>query len=541
MMFFVESCLHMSSLNSPYYDECPFLVFEKIKELTVLDPNSIQIEIERINSCLKRQAENIKAEEAVCDNWYSETYENETEFRKDIIEATGDNDEKVSLDILNKLIIKYVSKSTVTFIKYTDNLHPEEERAFLSTDLGTVSKLEIKYLIKYAHLYLRKGEMKSLLFESSFYNGTTLLLSLLEILFKLNFSCLKRLRFGSGDDSCISDEKRGLLIDSIRRNTLVTSNLFGNGIIVKNFMDKYIPFWDKIQGVNITGSIVPFLCNEISKMNHQVYTPTYYSIDTKNKEMRRRYSNTVCKKYECLVSLFPVSDGSVFVLCLNETLDEQVHVKNFISSNKNVETPIALVKFLDDDDDQVFYDVVGIVKGTDIDCPVWDMNDLDRVAGEIKDYLSKDNIGVSINKEERSKGYSYTITMSHVIPSSLNEEGKKNYALKYLSFYDVEVYKTSPEHVFTHHVGMTRGWIEKSKETDYPEFHLDGSCLWSVMEMRSPNYSYFAGKKSTPLDVMAKYSFRGYGLPHNLKFLDREVGNYTDEYLKIPYGYSSYQ
>ena len=84
----------------------------------------------------------------------------------------------------------------------------------------------------------------------------------------------------------------------------------------------------------------------------------------------------------------------------------------------------------------------------------------------------------------------------------------REYVEKYMNTYDIEVYHCTPEHVFQHHVAFTRCYL--TCQDGKPLFTSSAEHLYSIFTLTSPNYYYFAGKKSTPVDVMYKYMVRGF-------------------------------
>jgi hypothetical protein len=80
-------------------------------------------------------------------------------------------------------------------------------------------------------------------------------------------------------------------------------------------------------------------------------------------------------------------------------------------------------------------------------------------------------------------------------------------------FREVEMYPASWPEICTHHVGMVRlaYTAARADETGaLPEFYLTASCLKSAVERSTPNYYYFASRKTTPQEIMLKYAARGY-------------------------------
>lgn len=86
-------------------------------------------------------------------------------------------------------------------------------------------------------------------------------------------------------------------------------------------------------------------------------------------------------------------------------------------------------------------------------------------------------------------------------------------------FRTVELYRTSFRNICTHHVGAVRGcytsrWSGDGEVLSPPEakFYLTASAVYTSMSGKTPNYHYFAGRKSNPQDVIVKNTLRGIGV-----------------------------
>lgn len=77
------------------------------------------------------------------------------------------------------------------------------------------------------------------------------------------------------------------------------------------------------------------------------------------------------------------------------------------------------------------------------------------------------------------------------------------------TFRKVEIYRASFAHILTHHVSMVRG-AYTSKMSGKPELWLAASCLLTAHDMENHHYWVFASKKTTPVEVMGKYTARGF-------------------------------
>lgn len=92
-------------------------------------------------------------------------------------------------------------------------------------------------------------------------------------------------------------------------------------------------------------------------------------------------------------------------------------------------------------------------------------------------------------------------------------------------FREVEIYPATWRMICTHHVAMVR--LAYTGAT--PQFYLTASCLKSAVERGTPNYYYFASRKTSPQEIMLKYAARGFP-PLNLPgALDRGVLRYARE------------
>ena len=97
-----------------------------------------------------------------------------------------------------------------------------------------------------------------------------------------------------------------------------------------------------------------------------------------------------------------------------------------------------------------------------------------------------------------------------------------------MEFRPVEFYQSSFNHICTHHVGIARGAFTNyfealraregrpAKNPLVPNtngnFYLTASFIYTKIRGISPNYHYFAGKKSKPQEVIIKYQMRGFGI-----------------------------
>jgi hypothetical protein len=83
------------------------------------------------------------------------------------------------------------------------------------------------------------------------------------------------------------------------------------------------------------------------------------------------------------------------------------------------------------------------------------------------------------------------------------------------TFRPVELYRASFDHVATHHVGMVSGAytaLFAAEGSEAPQFVVTARLALSMARLATPNYYYFASRKTTPQDVVVKYLRRGFGL-----------------------------
>ena len=146
--------------------------------------------------------------------------------------------------------------------------------------------------------------------------------------------------------------------------------------------------------------------------------------------------------------------------------------------------------------------------GADVDIAVDDtlpVEKFDEIVAQHFKTILKHHPEAKMERIVREKGHMYDITTS------------------YRKF---QIYPASIAHIMTHHVGPVRGYV-----TDVDKqrtIKLSATAVMSVVTHQSYNYYYFAGKKSSPLDIMFKYKMRGFCPPNRF---DRIL----DKYLKSSY------
>lgn len=77
-------------------------------------------------------------------------------------------------------------------------------------------------------------------------------------------------------------------------------------------------------------------------------------------------------------------------------------------------------------------------------------------------------------------------------------------------FRTVEIYRSSFRNICSHHVGAVRGcYTSLWSPENTPMFYLTASAMWTSAHNSTPNYHYFAGRKSNPQDIIVKNMQRG--------------------------------
>ena len=156
------------------------------------------------------------------------------------------------------------------------------------------------------------------------------------------------------------------------------------------------------------------------------------------------------------------------------------------------------------------------------------------------DIAIDDNL--SIEEYEQTVQAHFEVIKRHYPYVKLDEvelgSGRLNYRIStddpehMLEFRTVELYQSSFNHICTHHVGIVRGaytayFNSKHNTTSKPAksmFYFTSSCIRTMSYEESPNYHYFAGKKSKPQDVIIKYMSRGIRISDRM--LDRRIHEY---------------
>lgn len=103
-----------------------------------------------------------------------------------------------------------------------------------------------------------------------------------------------------------------------------------------------------------------------------------------------------------------------------------------------------------------------------------------------------------VTREGSDERYNWSITAPSQAPTNPN-------------FRPVEMYRASLNHVVTHHVAMVRGGFT-ALFSEEPQFIMTASLVISMVNLATPNYYYFASRKTTPQLVVMKYLMRGFSL-----------------------------
>ena len=92
----------------------------------------------------------------------------------------------------------------------------------------------------------------------------------------------------------------------------------------------------------------------------------------------------------------------------------------------------------------------------------------------------------------------------------------------------VEMYRTNISTFITHHVGMVRGCYTAAVYGGAPRLVVTASFIDTMANLTTPNYRYFASRKSTPFAIVKKWVHRGFSLtnvPANVILLCSETAS----------------
>jgi hypothetical protein len=78
------------------------------------------------------------------------------------------------------------------------------------------------------------------------------------------------------------------------------------------------------------------------------------------------------------------------------------------------------------------------------------------------------------------------------------------------TFRQVEIYRANFNHVITHHVGMVSGAYTGVFSNGRPQFVMSSRLVSSMANLATPNYYYFASRKTPPQYIIMKYHMRGF-------------------------------
>lgn len=145
-------------------------------------------------------------------------------------------------------------------------------------------------------------------------------------------------------------------------------------------------------------------------------------------------------------------------------------------------------------------------------------------------------IDITVSDEEYYnivKGHYETIKRYYPyvkIRQHLNARGNCNYIIytddpQFIPiFRTVEIYRSSFRNICSHHVGAVRGCYT-ARWSEEPQFYLTASAVYTSHKTSTPNYHYFAGRKSNPQDIIIKNMQRGIGVS------DCILKSIVDEYM----------
>lgn len=103
-------------------------------------------------------------------------------------------------------------------------------------------------------------------------------------------------------------------------------------------------------------------------------------------------------------------------------------------------------------------------------------------------------------------------------------------------FRQVEIYRSSFRNICSHHVGAVR-CAYTARWSDTPQFYCTASAMWTYRTRSTPNYHYFAGRKSNPQDIIIKYMMRGVNLSDKVlaELIGEYIGNHNIRIDKLPF------
>lgn len=175
------------------------------------------------------------------------------------------------------------------------------------------------------------------------------------------------------------------------------------------------------------------------------------------------------------------------------------------------------------------------VAGVDIDIAIAaEGEDFDRIAAEHFAAIQRRFPSAVLERVDREKSHMYRVVSA--VPPGL-EKG----------FREVEMYPATWAEVCTHHVGMVRlGFTGAGAGVEgkpLRQFYLTASCLLSAVKGHSPNYYYFASKKTPPQEVLLKYAVRGFpisGLPAGIRAAVAEYAQQSPKWNPIGQSFNRY-
>lgn len=453
---------------------------------------------------------------------------------------------------INDRIRDVVIRTPQPMIKPPVSIPEGEEEAWSLLDSSAKGKVHDTLSLSPMHAHLL---LSNLFPNNGKYRDFYLYSKALSTLGKMMFYCLKRLRFGElcqekGQDEAlkteivkdrwqpVSEEEKGQLLNIISRMILRTSNFHISLNKTVAFLDQFLPFWN-IPGVNFTGSVCCFLTlhEHAYKKYAKFYTPTRFEIKQQDVLCDARWSGFNFEVYP-LALFFPVEGSSEYrtqYMRLNlkdAKLAAQIAQKEILEPDGEIDCPWAYVATYVDC--KLKFHLVRVLPNTDCDVPVFQHEELDNVALNV--YSRVKRSGTVLERQERANGsHCWNISMSPRIPQEYASDPKMctSYIKAYMNFYPVQIYRTREEHIWTHHVAMTRVYCKAVDGA--PQFSASPDQINSIITGVSERYNYFAGK-TTPLSILHKYKWRGFKAPQYIDSKFNLNAHYKEENLPIPVG-----
>ncbi len=319
-------------------------------------------------------------------------------------------------------------------------------------------------------------------------------LEALKCLYHMNLFNLKALKFGL-EEAPPTEEERQHYLERIDANTVCQKEFPYCGFLSK--LDRAVPWWKLVPQLQITGSSI----SHFFSFYHAMFYAANYIWTRDATAYEFENSNFQWQKLS-----FPVEGGGVYSLSKQGDL---------VKKEGLLECPTCSYTNLPRGAIMSTKHVSAIVPGTDLDVPVFDETELDTTAETIFEAVKTTYPQFSsrfvLEKKQGPKGYTWSIYMEETLPEGISAEEAKDYITTYINFRRVEVYITTKHHIYTHHVAPARAFLRI--EEGNPVVYADPSFTLSLETLAYSDYHYFAGKKSSPLEVILRYSMRGFRPP----------------------------